>query len=91
VQTTKYIHIYLEYHSVCPLVGTGTPHPLSRKRMCTPPPPQPKEGGTHSPKGEGVDGVPIPTTEEKVKVLGVFAMRTLQEAVKVRLESLKGV
>ncbi len=53
------------------------PHPLSRKRMCTPPPPpEPKEGGTHSPKGEGLDGVPIPTAEEKVKV---------------RLESLKEV
>jgi hypothetical protein len=35
------VHIYLEYHSVCPLVGIGTPppHPLSRKRVCPPPPP----------------------------------------------------
>jgi hypothetical protein len=35
---SKYIPtIYLEYHSVCPLVGIGTPHPLSRKRVCFPP------------------------------------------------------
>jgi hypothetical protein len=38
---TKY---RLLYHSVCSFVGIGTPHPLSRKRVCTPPPPQPKEG-----------------------------------------------
>ncbi len=24
------VHVYLEYHSVCPLVRIGTPHPLSR-------------------------------------------------------------
>ncbi len=46
MQTTK-------YHSVCPLVGIGTPHPLSRKRVCTPPPPT-KGEGTHSPADEGV-------------------------------------
>ncbi len=36
---TKYVHtyvyiIYLEYHSACPLVRIGTPHPLFRKRVC---------------------------------------------------------
>jgi hypothetical protein len=36
--------IYTEYHSVCLLVGIGTPQPLSRKRVC-PPPPEPKGGG----------------------------------------------
>jgi hypothetical protein len=25
------VHIYKEYHSLCPFVGIGTPHPLSRK------------------------------------------------------------
>jgi hypothetical protein len=35
--------IYLEYHSGFPLVGIGTPSP---KRVCTPPPPEPKRGGT---------------------------------------------
>jgi hypothetical protein len=40
------IHIYLEYHSVCPLVGIGTPHPLTD---CAPPLNQGGGGGgTHS-------------------------------------------
>ncbi len=36
------VHIYTEYHSVCPLVGIGTA-----------PPPQAKGGRAHSPAGEG--------------------------------------
>ncbi len=28
------VHIYLENHSVYPLIRIGTPHPLSRKRVC---------------------------------------------------------
>ncbi len=49
----------------------GPTHPISRKRVCTPPPPQTKGGGTHSPAGEGVGGggVPIPTTGEKLWIL----------------------
>ncbi len=39
------VHKYLEYHSVCPLVGIGTPHPLSCKRVC--PPPNQRGGHTH--------------------------------------------
>jgi hypothetical protein len=27
------VHIYLEYHSICPFVRIRTPHPLSRKRV----------------------------------------------------------
>ncbi len=38
------VRIYKEYHSVCPLVGIGTPPPLSRKRVF-PSPPEPKGGG----------------------------------------------
>jgi hypothetical protein len=34
--STHKVHIYVEYHSVCPLVGIVTPHSLSRKRMCPP-------------------------------------------------------
>ncbi len=30
------VRVYLEYHSVCFLVGIGTPHPFSRKRVCKP-------------------------------------------------------
>jgi hypothetical protein len=50
------IHKYLEYHSACPLVQIETPHPLSRKRVCPPPPGT--KGRTHSPSGEGVGGDP---------------------------------
>jgi hypothetical protein len=48
------VHIYLEYHRVCPLVGIGTlPPPLSPASL--PLPPEPKGGGgAHSPGGEGL-------------------------------------
>jgi hypothetical protein len=36
---TKYIPLYIEYHSVpSSTSGIGTPHPLFRKRVCAPPP-----------------------------------------------------
>ncbi len=54
---TKVIYTYyLEYHSVCPLVEIGTPPPLSRKRVCHPPPEPKGGGGTHAPAGEGMGG-----------------------------------
>jgi hypothetical protein len=34
--TQSTFSIYLEYHSVCPLVRIETPHPISRKQMCPP-------------------------------------------------------
>ncbi len=55
------VRIYLEYHSVCPLVRTGIPHPLFPQRVCPPW----NQGGKHSPAGEGVGEVPIRTTGEK--------------------------
>jgi hypothetical protein len=45
------IHIYLKYHSVCPLVRIGTPPSVASEFV----PPEPK-GGTHSPADEGVVG-----------------------------------
>jgi hypothetical protein len=64
---TKYVQ-YIEYHSVCPLVGTGTlPPPLSLASECAPPP-EPKGWGTLA-CGLGVGGVPIPTTGEKLSTL----------------------
>ncbi len=52
--------IYLEYHSVGPFVGIGTP-----ASECVPQtPPEPKEEGTHSP-AVGGGGVLIQTTGEK--------------------------
>ncbi len=63
---TKYIHIYLEYHRVCPLVRIGTPHPISRKRVCHLP--RNRGGEAHSPKGEGLGG---PSSGDYRKVLAL--------------------
>ncbi len=35
--TPRGIIVYIEYQSVCPFVGIGYPHPLTRKRVCLPP------------------------------------------------------
>jgi hypothetical protein len=48
--------VYLEYHSVCPLVRIGTPPPPLPQASVSSPEPKGEEG-THSPAGEGV-GVP---------------------------------
>jgi hypothetical protein len=61
----KYLHAQSSYilsGVSFPSSELGPPHPLSRKRL--PPPPGTKEGGTHSPAGDGL-GVPIRTTAEK--------------------------
>ncbi len=39
------VHIYLEYHSVCPLIRIEIPHALTRKRVC-PLPPRNQRGDT---------------------------------------------
>ncbi len=47
------VHIYKEYHSLCPLVGIGTlPSPISPASV--PLPPEPPKGGAHSPAGAGL-------------------------------------
>jgi hypothetical protein len=43
--TTKNVHIYLEYHSVCTRPNWDPPHPLSRKRLYSPPRPRNLGGG----------------------------------------------
>jgi hypothetical protein len=48
-----YLRRYLEYHSVCPLFGIGTPHPSPAVRVPYIPP-EPKGERTHSAAGEGV-------------------------------------
>jgi hypothetical protein len=48
------LHIYLEYHSACPLVGIGTPHTLSHKRVCPPSLSQKKGEDIYLPAGEEV-------------------------------------
>jgi hypothetical protein len=44
---TKYINTFTEYHSVCSFFRIGTPHPLSRKRVCSPLP-RSQRGGGHT-------------------------------------------
>jgi hypothetical protein len=57
------VHIYLEYHNVCPLVQIGNPHPLSRIASECVPPPEPRGGGHTLACGDGVGWeVPIRTT-----------------------------
>jgi len=46
LQFTHIVHLYLEYYSVCPLIGIGTlPPPNSPESMPLPPAPK-KEGDT---------------------------------------------
>ncbi len=50
------VHMYKEYHSVCPLVGIGTlPTPLSPASVSLPP--EPGGGGAQSPAGQGLEEV----------------------------------
>ncbi len=46
--------VYLEYHSICPLVGIGTAPPSLASKYCMYPPPPPTQRGARSPAGEGV-------------------------------------
>ncbi len=57
--------VYLEYHSVCPLVGIGTPHSLFCKRVC--PPPLNQRGVTIA-CGWGGGGVPIGWQKKKPSI-----------------------
>jgi hypothetical protein len=60
------VHIYAEYHSVCPLVSIGTlPPPLPPASVPLPP----EEWGGTLACVLGVGGVPIPTTGEKLSTL----------------------
>jgi hypothetical protein len=58
---------YIEYHSVCPLVGIGTlPPPLSPASVPLPPEPG---GGAHSPAGEGLGESQFRRLEKKLSTL----------------------
>ncbi len=59
------VHIYLEYHSVCSLVGIRTSQPSSPARECSLPP-EPKGGGAHVPAGEGVGESKLQRLEKKL-------------------------
>jgi hypothetical protein len=59
IKNPRGITVYLEYQSVCPFVGIGSP----RKRVCLPPWTQTGGGATLA-LGKGV-GAPIQTTVKK--------------------------
>jgi hypothetical protein len=69
------VSVYIEHQSVCPFVGIGSPHPLSRKRECLPPWTDWEWGEQHS---LAVEGMGRPNTDvvagQRVdRVLGLFS------------------
>ncbi len=61
------LHVNIEYHSVCPLVGIGTlPPPLSPASVPLPPEPR---GGSHSPAGDGLGESQFRRLENKLSTL----------------------
>jgi hypothetical protein len=67
--TTKHkVPIYLEYHSVCPLVGIVTPPTLSPASECASPWNR-KGGGAHSPACEGMGESQSGRLERKLRTL----------------------
>ncbi len=61
-------YIYIEYHSVWPLVGIGTLPPLSLASECAPPPGT-KGGGAQSPAGGGLGESHLRRLEKKLSTL----------------------
>jgi hypothetical protein len=71
-----HIHVYTEYHSVCPLVGIGTPiHPFSRYRAC-PSPLYQGGGGAQSATGEGVVKSQFRRLEKKLSTLPTLCLQS---------------
>jgi hypothetical protein len=70
--STKYIHIYLEYHNVCPLVRIGTPSPASECVHLTPPPPESPGGHTRL-GGGGGEGSQF-ERQEKTPSMNLFTL-----------------
>ncbi len=69
VYTTVYVYV----------VGIGTPPP-HLPQASVPPPPEPKGGDAHSPAGEGVGGVPFPTTRESLALCPLCGVHCFQPA-----------
>jgi hypothetical protein len=62
------MHIYKEYHSICPFVEIGTPPPLL-PQASVPLPPEPKGGGAQLPAGEGMGEYQFRRLEKKLSTL----------------------
>jgi hypothetical protein len=66
---THKVHIYLEYHSVCPL--RGSLHPALLQASVSP---RNQKGGTHSPAGEGVGESQFGRLEKKPSILSTLCL-----------------
>ncbi len=61
------IIVYIDYQSVCPFVGTGSPNPLPRKRVYLPPWTQRGEE-QHTLADEGVEGPNLDDWKENLAI-----------------------
>ncbi len=70
------VYMYLEYHSVCLLVGNGTPTPTPASECVVHvyPLEPPKEGGTHTLGGEGVGERQLGRLEKKLSTLYTYSV-----------------
>jgi hypothetical protein len=70
--STKYIYAFIEYHSVCTLVGIGTTPPPtpSPTSDCVPPPGT--KGGAHTLAGEGMGESQFERLEKKPSTLSTL-------------------
>jgi hypothetical protein len=72
LQFTHIVHLYLEYYSVCPLIGIGTlPPPISLESMPLPPVPK-KCGGGHSPADEELGESEFRRLEKKLSTMSTL-------------------
>jgi hypothetical protein len=71
--TNHKVHIYLEYHSECLLVGIGTPTPSTASEYT--PPPGTKVGGGTLPAGEGVGESQFQRLEKKLSTLSTLCYK----------------
>jgi hypothetical protein len=76
-QSTNYI--YLENHSVCPLVRIGTPTPIPQASVFLPPG---TKGGIHSPAGEGVGESQFEQLEKKVFFVTLNPLYTFEGSIR---------
>ncbi len=75
VKPTKFLYVYLEYHSVCPLVRIGTPPPPLPQASVYPPEPKVR---AYSPAGEGVGGSQFGRLEKKPSTLSTLWLNPTQ-------------
>ncbi len=63
--------LYIEHHSVCPLVGIGTP-PTPLPQASAPLPPDKRVGGAHSPAAEGMGKSQFRRLKKKLSTLSTL-------------------